>query len=1115
MEKRFLTSMKSMKSLMFAALMLLLSNALSAQVTTSGLTGVVADAKGETLVGASVVAVHTPSGTRYGSITNENGIYNIPGMRVGGPYEITVSFVGYTEQKRSDVYLALGTFGKEKFTMADAASVLQEVVVTYDRNSLIGGNRKGASTSFNRENINALPTLGRTINDITRYNAYSNGRSFAGQDSRFNSFTIDGSAFNNGFGLGSQAQAGGRTGTTAISLDAIEALQINIAPFDVRQSGFGGAGINAVTRSGTNEFSGSVFGFMKNNDLIGKKANGITITPTPIFKEQTSGFRLGGPLIKNKLFFFVNGEFVKSSKPALDWQANRPGATGNVSRTSADSLNDLSSFLKTNFGYDLGAIDGYNNDITSKKYLARIDYNINDNNKLTVRYSHHDSQSDVIISGSNSSNTAGNGNRNNLATAISGQNTGYIILDNTRSIVAELNSNFKNKYSNNLLVSFNKQIEDRKYRTDIFPTVDILSGVGGSTYTSVGFDPFTPDNKLNYSTLNIGDNFSIYKGKHNYTLGAQYEYFKSNNLFFYASNGVYVFNSIADFKTAALAYKNNPSATVSPVSIARFNYRYSLLPDGVKPWQTLGIHTIGVYGQDEYQASEKLKLTGGVRADLTAVAPTATDYYNPVVAAINFKDETNAVYKVNTGTMPKSRVYISPRFGFNLDVFGNKMTQVRGGSGLFLSRIPNVLISNQLGNNGVNIGAVNATNTTAYPFTLDPTKYKPATTDITKLSNYGVNANDENLKFLQVWKTNLAVDQQLPFGIVATGEVLVNKNINALRYIDVNLNAPTTKFTGPDTRPRFPASGLSGTAVNPARLVNTTVNGVYVLTNTNEGYSYTFTGKLERQAAKGLGGMLGYTYGLARDIASVGSTVDGAVATTEGLNFLKASYSDNDLRHRVVGFLNYRINYGGKFGGATMVTLGMVGATGSKINYIYSNDQNGDGQTNDLLFIPNKAADMTFATLTVGSGATAVTYTPEQQQAAFDTYINNNPYLSTRRGQYAERNGGQFPVLKRVDFTLTQDIYLKSKNDKKNTLQFRLDIFNAGNLLNNKWGVGNQITTNRPLTFAAVSATGVPSYRIATQVLNGNTVLLQDTFTKSVSTDDVYQIQLGLRYIFN
>ena len=1109
MKKRFLTKMKSITQLMLLTFAIFSTQVSFAQVTTSGLSGVVLDGKGETLVGATVIAVHTPSGTRYGSLTNEDGIYNIPGMRVGGPYEITVTFVGYTDQKRNDVYLSLGTFGKEKFTMAESATALQEVVITYDRNGLIGGNRNGASASFNRDKINSLPTLGRTMNDITKYNAYSNGTSFAGQDSRFNNFTIDGSAFNNGFGLG-PAQAGGRTGTTAISMDAIEALQVNIAPFDVRQSGFAGAGINAVTRSGTNEYSGSIYGFQKSNTWNGKKANGIDIPKLP-FNEQSGGFRFGGPIIKNKLFFFVNGEGLTSSKPALNWQANRPGATGNVSRTSIDSLNELSTFMKTNFGYDMGALDGYNNDIVSKKFLARIDYNINDNNKLTVRYSFHNSQSDQLISNSNSSNTAGNGNRNNLATAISAQNTGYIIQDNTRSIVAELNSNFKNKYSNNFIATLNKQIEDRKYRTDLFPTVDILFGVGGTTYTSVGFDPFTPDNKLNYSTLNLTDNFTIYKGKHTFTAGLAYEYFKSNNLFFYASNGVYTFNSIKDFETAALAYKANPNATTSPVTMARFNYRYSLLPDGVKPWQVLQVHTTSAYGQDDYQINDKFKLTYGVRADLMSVAQTATDYYNPVVAAINFKDPENKVFKVNTADMPKAKIYLSPRIGFNYDVMGNRMTQVRGGTGLFTSRIPYVLISNQLGNNGVNIGAVNATNTTAYPFTLDPTKYKPATTDITKLTNYGVNANDENLKFVQLWKTNLAIDQQLPWGIVATAEVLYNKTISALRYIDVNLNAPTTNFTGADTRPRFPAVGLSGAAVNPARLVNTTVNGVYVLTNTNKGDSYTFTAKLEKNAPKGLSGMLGYTYGLARDLSSVGSTVDGAVPGVGGLNYLQTSYSDNDLRHRGVGYLNYRVNYGGdKLNFSSMLTIGFVAATGGKISYLYSNDLNGDGQTNDLLFIPNKASDLTFATLTVGTN----TYTPEQQQAAFDTYINNNPYLSTRRGQYAERNGGQFPFLGRFDATFTQDFNFKVSG-KKNTIQFRADVFNVGNMLNNKWGVGNNITNRLPLTYVSTSGTGVPSFRFSTQVVNGSTILLKDTFVKSVTDGDVYQVQLGLRYIFN
>jgi hypothetical protein len=1110
MENRFLTTVLNIRKAIFTTILVALGFIAQAQVTTSGLTGVVSDPKGETLVGASVIVVHLPSGTRYGSITNENGRYNIPGMRVGGPYEITVSFVGMTDQKRSDVFLSLGNFGNEKFTLTESSTALEGVTVLGERNPIIGSNRTGASASYNREAIGALPTLGRTLNDITRYNAYGNGRSFAGQDSRFNNITIDGSAFNNGFGLGTQAAAGGRTGTTAISLDAIEALQINIAPFDVRQSGFGGAGINAVTRSGTNEFSGSVFGFTKSDKLIGSKANGAAIPTNIIFDEKTYGFRLGGPLIKNKLFFFVNAESVNRTSPALDWVPNSPGATGNVSRTTLADLEDLSSFMKTNFNYDMGALSNFNNEVISKKYLARLDYNIDDNNKLTIRYSHHDSQSDAIISNSNSGNTAGNGNRTNSAIAVSAQNTGYIIFDNTRSIVAELNSNFKNKYSNNFLATFNYQNEDRKYRTDIFPTIDILKD--GTTYTGIGFDPFTPNNKLNYSTLNLTDNFTIYAGKHTVTTGLAYEYFKSNNLFFYGSNGVYTFNSIADFKTAATAYLANPKATVSPVALNRFNYRYSLLADGSAPEQVLQIHTASAYLQDDYQINERLKITAGLRADVTSVGETAVNYYNPVVAGFNFKNVDGSTYKVNTANMPTPKVYFSPRIGFNYDVMGDKKIQVRGGTGLFLSRIPYVLISNQLGNNGVNIGAVNATATTAFPFTLDPTVYKPASTDITKLSNYGVNASDENLKFLQVWKSNLAVDYQLPFGIVATVEGIYNTNYNALRYIDVNLNAPTFNFAGNDyQRPRYPASGLSGTAVNPARLVNPTVNGTYILTNTDLGSSYTFTTKLEKNISKGFGGMIGYTYGKARDLASVGSTVDPAVPSVGGVNYQTLAYSDNDLRHRFVGFANYRLNYGGeKVNFSTMFTVGIVSSTGGKISYIHGNDMNGDGQTNDLLYVPLKATDLNFSPLVVGG----VTYTPAQQQEAYESYINNNPYLSTRRGQYAERNGGEFPTFTRVDFTVAQDINFMI-GGKKHTIQIRGDIFNVGNMLNNKWGVGNIITTRAPLTFAAVDAGGVPSYRLATEVVEGQTVLLKNTFNRSKTIDDVYQVQLGLRYNFN
>jgi hypothetical protein len=545
------------------------------QITSSSISGVVKDGKNEVLVGATIQAVHTPTGTKYAAFTNKFGTYALPAVRVGGPYTVQATFLGKKMDVVKDVTAQLGITSNINFKLIDDGKTLDELIVSFSKNNLISRERTGASQQFTRRDLESIPITGaRTIDGITKYNPFGNGNSFGAQDSRLNNFTIDGSQFNNNFGLGSSAQAGGRTGASAISLDAIEQLQVNVAPFDIRQSGFTGAGINAVTRSGTNEVEGSVYRTQRNNTstYIGNNANGITITPSK-FDETVQGFRLGAPIIKNKLFVFGNYEGIGRTEPGTTWTSTGSPLPGSqVSRPTFQQLTDLSNFMREKFNYETGPFEGYSNTNKSDKFLVRMDWNINDKHKLTTRYVFHNSEAQIGISNSQS---AGFGNRTQNINAMSFQNSGYTIQDNTRSAVVELNSKFSNTLHNNLIVSYDKQIENRGYLSQMFPTIDIKEG--STTLTSVGFDPFTPGNKLDYSTFNITNNVTKYLNKHTLVGGFNFQRYESNNLFYPASNGVYIFNSLADFYTAAnqsLANSGRPS-TFAP---ARFQFRYSALP---------------------------------------------------------------------------------------------------------------------------------------------------------------------------------------------------------------------------------------------------------------------------------------------------------------------------------------------------------------------------------------------------------------------------------------------------------------------------------------------------------------------------------------------------------
>lgn len=1085
-------------------------------VTTSVITGIVTDDKGNGLPGATVVAVHTPSGTRYGTITNTEGRYTFPTVRIGGPYQVTVSYVGFQEQVKDGIVANLGSAADVSFRLSDESNLLGEVIVTGNRSDVFSSDRTGAATNVSTQQLQTLPTVSRQLSDFTRLTPQGNGLSFGGQDSRFNNITIDGSVFNGSFGLGTGNQPGTRTGVAPVSIDAIEEIQVSLAPYDVRQGSFAGAGINAVTRSGTNDFAGSAFHFQKSRQLVGNRADGAPVV-IGAFNQTQTGFRLGGPIIKNKLFFFVNGEFDRRTEPATTWVATRPGTsqTGNVSRTLASDLDALSQFLQQRFNYTTGPYEGFDNQVTADKILAKIDWNINDNHKLSIRYSYLNSGSDQLISNSNS---LGFGNRRTNINSMSYQNSGYIINEDIQSVITQLNSTFRSKFSNNLIVGYTYQNEDRGYRSAIFPTVDVLSG--NQNYLSFGFDPFTPNNKLNYSTFQLQDNFQYFAGKHTFTAGVNLERIITNNVFNSGTNGVYIFNSLADFYSAANAYLDNPNLTQSPVTVNRFQLRYSLLPGGAEPVQQLKIWYYGAYLQDEWQANDRLKLTLGVRGDVPTFANTA--YTNSYIDQLTFRNPDGRPLMVQTGKLPDARLLFSPRLGFNYDVKGDRTIQIRGGTGVFTGRPPFVWISNQVGNNGVLTGLLDVSNSRNYPFVADPSRFIPAnpTSPVSNTAvTFDIAVTDKNFRFPQVWRSNLAVDARLPFGIIGTLEGILTKTLNNASYIDANREPATGAFTGPDNRPRYPGSGLTGANLTNAIRINDRVVQTIVLGNTNKGYAYSLTAKLERRFSSMINAMVAYTYGQSKDIVNPGSVASGSwtgIRSVRGNNYPDLAYSDFDQRHRLIGSLSFRKEYGGRYGGATQVGLFLEARNLGRYSYTYGGDMNGDGVTNnDLIYIPRSASEITFLPLTAGTGVNSVTFTPEQQQAAWDAFINQDKYLSARRGQYAERNGALLPWIFQADLSVVQEFFIKVRG-KRNALQIRADIQNVGNLIDNRLGVLSQVRTAQPISFASVTAQGVPQFRLLTQTgSDGKPVLPSQTFTTNAGIGSVYQAQLGIRYTFN
>ncbi len=880
------------------------------------------------------------------------------------------------------------------------------------------------------------------------------------------------------------------------SLEAIEQIQVNISPFDVRQGNFVGANINTVTKSGTNRYSGSVYYNYRNNNFVGEKAGDVSFSPGS-FRFNQFGLTLSGPILPNKLFFFVNYETDNLIQPGTTYRANLGGEPvgGNVTRVLKSHLDSLSQFLKQNFGYETGPYEGYDHETPSTRFLLKLDYNINPKNKISLRYTHLDSFTDVLLSNSSS---LGFGNRRTNLTGLNFQNSNYQIMENIRSIIAEWNSIISDRMSNNLIVGYTYNDESRKSRGTMFPFVDILEG--GQVYTSFGFEPFTPNNELRYWSFQLQNNFNLFLENHTLTFGFSLERYQSENVFFPGSQSVYVYNSLQDFYTDALDYLANPNRTVSPITLRRFQVRWSNIPGQIKPIQPLKVWYGGIYFQDQWEVFKNLNVISGIRFDLPTFEQTG--YHNPEVDTMTFRDENGIPVQYRTDKMPDPKVLVSPRIGFNWDVFGDKTTQLRGGTGIFTGRPAYVWISNQIGNNGILTGFQRIDNTNTRPFHPDPNHYKPTNVTGAPASNYELALTDPNFKFPQMWRTNLGIDRKLIYDVIGTLEFLYSKDVNGIYYINANLKAPNSQFVGPDNRPRWVGSNK----------IYSKVDNAIVLKNQNVGYYWNISAVLEKPFSNNWYAKVGYSYGVAKNTIDPGSIAFGSWNNNQhsgNPNNPGVSYSANSPGNRLFGAFSYKLEYFNF--GATTFTLFLDYYTQGNGSYTFSGDLNGDGGTsNDLIYIPKDKSEMNFEQYSVTVGGQTITFTPDQQADAWEAFIQQDPYLSKNRGKYAERNAAFLPMVFRADLSIVQDFHQMFLG-YKNSLQFRIDILNLTNLLNKNWGVGQTFTTLQPLIARGADSQGKALYRLA----NIGGQLISTSYRKTSTIEDVWRIQIGIRYLFN
>ncbi|HTA63785.1 MAG TPA: carboxypeptidase regulatory-like domain-containing protein [Bacteroidia bacterium] len=1071
-----------------AILCLLLStSSLSfAQMTSSSMNGKVTDPKGEVIPGATVFATHVPTGTKYPTTTDGDGVYHLVNLNPGGPYTIKISVIGYTDKLQDNIVLSLGENQRVDYQMNEDTKQLDEVVVT----SNVDENKKGTDTRITREQLQTLPTLSRSMTDFSKLTPQSSNNSFAGTNFRYNNITLDGAVSNDAIGF--SPSNGGVSGTgnmlssstrsNAISLDAIQDMQVSIAPYDVKLGNFTGGSINAVTRRGTNEVEGSVYGFGRNSALTGLDNSGDKSKMPSSYHDYQAGFRIGMPLIKDKLFFFANYENTDRQEPNF-YMAGQSGTfmTTAIAQQITDSLKSSTFMPKSQYnpngGYDPGAYSSYNIFSRSNKGFARLDWNINARHQLNIRNNYVNSEAS---------------NLEQSGTQFEFGNYDFVQKNINNSTVAELKSRFTDKTSNSLILGATFVHDYRDPTGTIFPQIQI-GGVNGSGTVLLGTNREAGVYNMKQKTYEFTDNFNYYKGKHTFTFGTHNELYHIDYGFINSWNGRFDYSSLANF------FNNAPS---------RMRATYNLGDDSQgnnfnKPVASFNVFMFSLYAQDEIALKDNFKLSLGIRGDISMVpngpgqgvlSTTAPDntHYSNTYSNTNISQVNNKIF---------GQVMPSPRAGFTWDVTKNKKLVVRGGSGIFTGRIPFAWLGYAFYNNGVNYGAFSDKSVpvgTHIP--TDPTQFAAFNTNVLKQPNtVEIDKVDNNFHLPQTWRSNLAVDFNLLGGYKLTLEGIYTKTIYDVMFKSINLK-DSVKYYAQDVnhvQPVYPSKNGS---------IDNNLSAAYLMTNTNQGYRYQLTAQLSKQYKCGINFMAAYTYGQSKDMANgIRNSFESNWQLNQATNSNspQLAYSNFDVRHRIVATAGYRKKWNERF--TSYLSFVFTGQSGTPYTWdiTANNKLTNSGQQADLFYIPKAQNEIQF-TNPNGSALTAAQ--SQQMWTAFNSYVNSDPYLKSHQGQYTERNGARTPWINQLDMRFMQDIVIKGRNK----FQLTFDIVNLTNLINPNWGwqyfVPNTLNSSASI---GLTPTGTAN--------NNPTYSFSAPTTKPYSTDKIasrWQGQIGVRYLF-